>query len=437
MEIVLFFFHILFQIFPCVVLCFIPFTHELARSKRKIGAQSAVAIIAFCLSVSLLKAYGFDIDSYNLVLAMLLLLPGFFYYRKTVRESVHKLLFIFFFVIHLGNMVSEMETIAYFLPGIYNMAREIVYLLRILFQSAVYLLGGWGMYVWFAPRLRCANARDIKGIWIVPLGFFIVSGLVSFFFYDYLTAYFSPVYMVASPLLLFISFGFNVLLLRIINSASENALLEAEVKGINRQLELQGEQYNMLREHIAETKTARHDLRHHLSLLHSYINAGEYEKLKAYVDEYADSLSIDAEVFFCDNYAVNSILRHYAEIAKNDNIRFEVLLELPENTGVNDSDFCIVFGNCIENAIEACRKLDEGRFIKISSKHTGKMLAITIDNSFDGKIEKAGDAFMSLNHEGEGIGISSVKAIAAKYGGAAQFEAKNDVFQASIMLRLK
>ena len=65
------------------------------------------------------------------------------------------------------------------------------------------------------------------------------------------------------------------------------------------------------------------------------------------------------------------------------------------------------------------------------------MLAITIDNSFDGKLNKKDDAFMSLKHKGEGIGISSVKAIAEKYGGAAQFEAKENVFQVSVMLRVK
>ena len=65
------------------------------------------------------------------------------------------------------------------------------------------------------------------------------------------------------------------------------------------------------------------------------------------------------------------------------------------------------------------------------------MLAVTIDNSFDGKLKKKGDAFMSLKHKGEGIGTSSVKAIAEKYGGAAQFEPKDNFFQASVMLRVK
>jgi uncharacterized protein with GYD domain len=44
---------------------------------------------------------------------------------------------------------------------------------------------------------------------------------------------------------------------------------------------------------------------------------------------------------------------------------------------------------------------------------------------------------MSQKREGEGIGISSVKAVAQKYDGVARFEAKDNIFQASVMLQLK
>jgi nitrogen-specific signal transduction histidine kinase len=65
------------------------------------------------------------------------------------------------------------------------------------------------------------------------------------------------------------------------------------------------------------------------------------------------------------------------------------------------------------------------------------MLTITIDNSFNGAITETNGVFISQKREGEGIGISSVKAVAQKCGGISKFEAKGDVFQASVMLRLK
>jgi len=216
--------------------------------------------------------------------------------------------------------------------------------------------------------------------------------------------------------------------------------LSAEVAVLENLSQLKTEYYNTLQSHITETRQARHDLRHHLSVFKAYIKSGETEKLAEYINDYSDSLPDDTEITFCDNYAVNSILRYYIAIAKSEGIKVDTHLELPENSGISDSDLCIIFGNCIENAIEACRRLDGDKFIRINSVIVGDMLAITIDNSFDGITDKENDDFISRKHEGNasvrgvGIGISSVKAVAHKYDGETRFEAKDDLFQVSVML---
>jgi len=198
---------------------------------------------------------------------------------------------------------------------------------------------------------------------------------------------------------------------------------------------MQREYYKTLQTHITETKRARHDLRHHLSVFQSYIDKGETEKLTDYLNEYRASLPDDTEIAFCENYAVNSILRHYIGIAESEGIQVDARLEMPEKSGVSDSDLCIIFGNCIENAIEACRRTDGDRFIRINSKITGKMFVVTIDNSFDGVVKKESGVLFSRKREGEGIGASSVGAVAKKYDGEARFEANGDIFQTSVMLR--
>jgi hypothetical protein len=234
----------------------------------------------------------------------------------------------------------------------------------------------------------------------------------------------------------------TMLILYIGVQIEQSKAMESQILLINRQLEMQREHYQTLQTHIAETKRARHDLRHHLTVFQSFINAGETEKLTAYVSDYKDSLPDDTEIEFCENHAINAILRHYVSIAKNEAVNVSTHLELPEVTGISDSDLCIIFGNCIENAIEACRKIINGRFIKINSKIAGDMLAITIDNSFDGLSKREGDVFLSRKHSGKaarwmpGIGISSVISVTRKYGGEARFEEKSGVFQTSVMLRL-
>jgi hypothetical protein len=233
----------------------------------------------------------------------------------------------------------------------------------------------------------------------------------------------------------------SVLILYIGVQTERSYNMALHIKVMDNQLLLQGEHYQTLQKHIDDTKRARHDLRHHLSVFQSYVDTGETQKLTEYINEYKDSLPDDTQLIFCENYAVNSILWYYAGIAKSEGIQFDVHIELHKKAGVSDSDLCIIFGNCVENAIEACRKLSSDKYIKINSKITGKLLVITIDNSFDGIIKKDGESFISRKYNDEenhpGIGVSSVEVVARKYGGEAVFEAVGNLFQASVMLRIK
>jgi len=223
-------------------------------------------------------------------------------------------------------------------------------------------------------------------------------------------------------------------LLRVLESVTINTRLELENQANNHRLEMQSEYYTNLQTRIAETKRAEHDLRHHLSLIQSYTTAGDINRLNDYLNNYIDSLPDNRDIVFCENHAVNSILQYYLNIAKKECIEVDVLLEIPAIVSIPDSDLCIIFGNCVENAIDACRRVDGERYIKIRSSLMENMFTIIIANSFDGTVNKDNGKFMSLKQEGEGIGISSVKAVVEKYGESAQFETDGNEFRATVIL---
>ena len=228
----------------------------------------------------------------------------------------------------------------------------------------------------------------------------------------------------------------SVLLLYISVQIDHTHNMVMRLKLMDNQLELQRVNYKVLQTHMDEVRKARHDLRHHLSVFQAFIDTGEEEKLAEYIREYKAALPDDAIIAYCGNYAINSVLMYYTSIAKNDGITVDVHTEIPEKLNIVDSDLCIIFGNCVENAIEACRRYDGEKFINIKSMIIGDMLSIIIDNSFDGKLTKKGDTFASSKENSGGLGVSSVKSIVRKYNGEARFEAKANVFQASIMLHM-
>ena len=213
--------------------------------------------------------------------------------------------------------------------------------------------------------------------------------------------------------------------------------MESYILVMNQQLEMQRGQYAGLIENDKRNKAARHDIRHHLATLGGLADAGSTAEIRDYLADLVGAIGGARDTKYCENLTVNAVVSHYLDMAKDEGYEVSSRFVMPEETGnISAMDLCVVLGNLLENAVEACRRMDGGRFIRANSMVKGTALFITIDNSHSGRITKSGDAFMSSKREGEGIGISSVKAIAQKYEGEARFDAEDGVFKASVMLRI-
>ena len=112
-------------------------------------------------------------------------------------------------------------------------------------------------------------------------------------------------------------------------------------------------------------------------------------------------------------------------IAQSMGIDVDCSLLLPYPCDLKDIDICIVLSNALDNAIRAVKSPDAGieRFIHVSGRIQGDFLMIEVENSFHGK-----DTFK------KGTGLSNVKKVAEKYGGAMSIETRGDVFILQVLL---
>lgn len=105
--------------------------------------------------------------------------------------------------------------------------------------------------------------------------------------------------------------------------------------------------------------------------------------------------------------------------------------------GAPDSDLCVVFANLLENAAEACARMKQGEhFVTLHSSWQDGLLTITMENSFEGPIREENGQFYSSKRDDFGVGLSSVQAMASKYGGRARFSHTDSVFSSSVFLYL-
>ncbi len=236
-------------------------------------------------------------------------------------------------------------------------------------------------------------------------------------------------------------FSIYFILIKVMEETDKNATLQEHVRMTDRLLNAQANHYKALTEHIETARMARHDLRHHILALQTYLQRGQYGQLEEYLKKYEDRLLTSEQPSLSRHYIVDAILQHYKSVASADGIELMLKAEIPSVLAVDDFDVCIILGNVLENAIEACRRMTAGeRFISLRIRQVGRMLVLTLDNSHDGVVKASpeSEAFLSRKRSGdqEGIGLTSVRSVIAKYQGVLELKYTKQVFKTSIMLKL-
>jgi len=231
----------------------------------------------------------------------------------------------------------------------------------------------------------------------------------------------------------------DVVALRSLSVSIRAAEAEARLESANRILASQKEQYKKLSDSIAQTRQARHDLRHHMNVISGMVQADDKESLRQYLAQYGQSLPNSDNAFYTGNYTADMIVGHYLSVAKQNRIHVDFNLRIPEACFIRDTDLCVLMGNCLENAIDACRKLpEEKRCLRVESAVKNKYLAITIANSYDGNTSMQDSAYLSdkRGRRDAGIGLESVEAVVRNYNGEMKIREENGVFTVYIMLKM-
>lgn len=203
-------------------------------------------------------------------------------------------------------------------------------------------------------------------------------------------------------------------------------------------LEMQENVYLKQQRYFKETARARHDFKQIVRTIGVMTADNDIEGLKNYIKKYTDIMPENDTRHYCTNNAVNALLNHYAHSAVTNDINTNWEIDLPENTGINDTDLCITVGNILDNAVTACCGMTDGeRYIKMTIKvRNGSYLYIIVVNSFNGNVRQKDDRYLSTSRKGSGIGLSSVSNIAEQNGGTAHFYHKENEFFSEVMMKV-
>lgn len=209
---------------------------------------------------------------------------------------------------------------------------------------------------------------------------------------------------------------------------------------MEQKLQIQKQNYEELTEKVDEISRMRHDMRHHLRTIMSYTQQGKYQEMMEYLQEYASVITEEEKLIcYCRNMAVDAVIHFYAGELREKGIPFECDMMLPQNIGISDTDLCKIYGNLLENAVDAVKDLlpENKPYVKMLTKVKNRKLLIEISNPYSNEIQRREKVFYSTKHEGFGIGTASVAEVVQRMGGYVVFNTEEGIFKVNIFLPVK
>ena len=181
----------------------------------------------------------------------------------------------------------------------------------------------------------------------------------------------------------------------------------------------------------------RHDYHNHIQALATMLEQGDTEKAREFLSEIHDTLTKVDTVLKTGNTMVDAILNSKISLMYAKQIRVDATAKVPPSLSVKDIDLCVIIGNLLDNAVEACEKLPENsRFVRIYIAVKGNHLYLSFTNSAGKKQEKVGGLFRSSKGSWGGIGLSRVDSLVSRYGGYVTRASEDGGYTTEVILPL-
>lgn len=203
--------------------------------------------------------------------------------------------------------------------------------------------------------------------------------------------------------------------------------------------------YQSLADKNAKYASLAHDYKNQMRAIQILAGEGNTAIILELVEDILGQNSkIQEFTNYCNNDILNALLCANAESAKCKGIDFSIDIQPGFGcAGISDFDICSIFGNLLENALEAAEKCKENRFVRcvFYYRDCGKIIHASIINSYvPGTLKKEKEKLLTSKKDttSHGIGLKNVRdTVENVYDGIFTYDSSDDgIFTVNLILTL-
>lgn len=275
------------------------------------------------------------------------------------------------------------------------------------------------------------SAHELFAVLLTGLGAFLV-GNISFVWTE------TPIS--ASGNLLYVrtlvDFAGMLMLMAQIGRRNELAV-KTENAEINRLFKKQYEQYRTAVENSELLRKEMHDMKHYLAALKSEDNPVKRDEVLADMEQ---AIAVQEAFMNTGNQVLDVILTTKSQQCQKRGIILQAMIDGTVLSGIHVKDICSLFGNILDNAIEATQQVTcaDKRLINLSVRRQKGFIIIECENYSENVIEIEKSRALPGTTKGDkirhGFGLKSIRKVAEKYGGAMMISTQDGWFKVRVLL---
>lgn len=368
---------------------------------------------------------------WNIIVSVLIFgIISFVCYRDKKNKKYHRVLEAECLLLMIGVLEDLGGLLAYFLMEKLEFMPEnalVEYSIEVGFSKLLIIFFCYGLI----RRLQKKERRQREGL-VLLFCMTALYGISNFVVIIVKVAHQS------SPFLPFTNFFCiifaSLYLLYFMWAEDEKKGMEFRIAMMKQQEELQFDYYEAQREKYRQSVAILHDVNRHIRSIEELYRLDKREEALEYTKQIGSILKPLVPKEYSDNPMLNIILADKQQSAESLGIQFAIQVECGKLDFLEPMDVTTLFGNLLDNALEACKKCSGERYIRVHIGNYNEMVSVRIVNSVQTEVKLKNGRPAGAEDSKGGIGSLNVERCVEKYGGSILYKNADGKFYSDVIL---